>query len=66
MNRCDACGVELPERMTMCLHHDSHEPAWAVTNRIMCDFLHRGVVPARLAPAARAEELRGCLVEVAA
>jgi hypothetical protein len=29
----------------MCAHHvDSRADDWAMGNRIMCDFLHRGVV----------------------
>jgi len=29
----------------ICCHHESgHGDDWATANRIMCDFLHRGVV----------------------
>jgi len=29
----------------MCVHHvDSYAGDWAMGNRIMCDFLHRGIV----------------------
>jgi len=32
----------------LCLHHVvSFGQGWATSNRIMCDFLHRGIVVAR-------------------
>lgn len=34
-------------------HHAGAETGWAAVNRIMCDFLHRGVAPPRLEPAER-------------
>jgi hypothetical protein len=30
---------------------------WAAENRIMCDLLHRGIVPPRLPPRARCDEV---------
>ena len=36
-------------------HHDSGYGDWATVNRIMCDFLHRGVVAAT--PCKRDEDL---------
>jgi hypothetical protein len=30
---------------------------WAAENRIMCDFIHRGIVPPRLPAAERADDL---------
>ena len=66
MNRCSECGVDLPSTLTLCLHHLYRDPAWAKTNRMMCDFLHRGRAPARLPWAEGEDRLRGCLAEIAA
>jgi hypothetical protein len=66
MNRCSQCGVDLPTTLTLCPHHLDHESTWAETNRIMCDFLHRGRAPARGPWAEREDALRGCLAEMAA
>lgn len=61
MNRCPSCAVELSDTLHLCPHHHGPDPAWAATNRVMCDLLHRGVVPARLRTGDRDEDLRGCL-----
>ncbi len=66
MNRCASCGTELSEVTILCQHHHAYDNSWAETNRIMCDFLHRGVIPRRLRAADRDEDLRGCLQEAAA
>jgi hypothetical protein len=40
----------------LCPHHPlMFEDEWAAVNRIMCDFFHRGQVPARLSLAERDE-----------
>jgi len=65
MNRCASCATELPRAMTLCVHHHFHDAGWAVTNRIMCDFIHRGLIPARVSALDREDELRGCLQEAA-
>ncbi len=65
MNRCCACGIELSEAMTLCPHHHFHDAGWAATNRIMCELLHRGLVPPRVPPADREEEFCGCFQEAA-
>lgn len=66
MNRCNQCGIELHEAFTLCPHHHVHnDPGWAATNRIMCDFVHRGLVPQRVAPANGEDDFRRCLSEAA-
>jgi hypothetical protein len=42
-----------------CAHHSSgHGDDWATGNRLMCDFLHRGIVsPTPREPAGRSVEL---------
>jgi hypothetical protein len=65
MNRCALCNTEIPAGSSLCPHHDVSEIGWAASNRIMCDFLHRGRVPPRVSARDRDEDLRGCLQEVA-
>jgi hypothetical protein len=51
------CGLELSGDVALCPHHHGvYEDDWAVTNRIMCDFLHRGKIPGRLTRQERADE----------
>lgn len=47
MSLCPSCGLDTPDGF--CSHHatDSGD-AWAISNRIMCDLIHRGVAPMRL------------------
>ena len=66
MNRCDQCGSELAGAFTLCPHHYLHQDVgWATTNRVMCDFLHRGVVALRLSPDDREDDLYRALHEAA-
>jgi hypothetical protein len=46
MSRCGLCGQETGSSSEICDYHLSL-PAddWAAGNRIMCDFVHRGIVP---------------------
>ena len=45
MSRCASCGAETLGRRDLCGHHGSScEDDWATGNRIMCDFVHRGIV----------------------
>jgi hypothetical protein len=46
---CPACGCIVGEG-GICRHHvDGYTgDAWAESNRILCDLLHRGKAPARL------------------
>lgn len=50
---CPACGMNLSGydiTRGVCSHHAaSFGEDWAGSNRVMCDFVHRGVVPPRLA-----------------
>ena len=49
MSRCALCGTELAGDGHLCAHHDyPAEHGWAMRNRLMCDLLHRGIVPPRL------------------
>lgn len=65
MNRCASCGADLSEAMSLCPQHHAQEAGWAASNRIMCDFLHRGLVPPRVRASERDADLRSCLQEVA-
>ena len=45
MSLCVFCGHAVVGNRDLCGYHDaSHEGDWAVGNRIMCDFVHRGIV----------------------
>lgn len=49
MSLCSSCGVQLSEDGELCPHHHYvYADDWALNNRIMCNFFHRGVVPDRL------------------
>jgi hypothetical protein len=55
---CAFCGMQRPEPDGLCLHHATiAEQGWAVINRVMCDFFHRGIAPARLSAADRDDDL---------
>jgi len=41
----------------MCAHHSAgYDDTWHLGNKIMCDFLHRGMVPKRLPESERSED----------
>lgn len=45
MSLCAYCGQPTLGSDPLCTHHVSgHGDDWAIGNRIMCDFVHRGVV----------------------
>jgi hypothetical protein len=45
MSLCAYCGHSISGPDAICLHHTMPErDDWASSNRVMCDFLHRGVV----------------------
>jgi hypothetical protein len=46
MSLCAFCGHPTFGSGPMCPHHSSVAEGddWATSNRIMCDFLHRGIV----------------------
>jgi hypothetical protein len=56
---CTSCGLDIPDGVDLCPHHQGvyggHE--WAVANRIMCDFFHRGRAPRRLTEAERDDDV---------
>jgi len=40
--------MQLAGDAQLCAHHDyARENGWAADNRLMCDLLHRGIVPPR-------------------
>ncbi len=56
MSLCASCGLQLLGDFALCPHHHYHcvyGDDWAVTNRVMCDFIHRKKVPVRLPPGER-------------
>jgi hypothetical protein len=58
MSLCVSCGLEQGDQSELCRHHlASQGNTWAASNRIMCDFLHRGKVPPRLRAGARMDEV---------
>lgn len=58
MSLCASCGLELSGDAELCPHHHrSDGEDWAGSNRILCDFLHRGKVPARLSASQRSEDV---------
>ena len=45
MSRCVHCGLPTLGTRALCCHHDAgYGDDWAEGNRIMCDFLHHGIV----------------------
>lgn len=43
MSLCSACGLALAGDADFCPYHQTgYAEDWAVANRIMCDFVHRG------------------------
>jgi hypothetical protein len=56
MSLCASCSLQLAANTSLCPHHHA-APAdgWAVGNRILCDFVHRGIVPRSAPPEARRE-----------
>jgi hypothetical protein len=47
-------------------HHCVYGDDWAAANRIMCDFFHRGKLPARLAQTERDDDFWSHTDEAAA
>jgi hypothetical protein len=47
MSLCVQCAQPTLGSSEFCAHHiTGHTDDWATGNRLMCDFLHRGIVPA--------------------
>jgi hypothetical protein len=58
MSLCVVCATRLAGEDSLCPHHHNGlDDGWALTNRIMCNLLHRGIVVARL-PRADRDSLR--------
>jgi len=46
MTLCAYCGVQTTRTDAVCAHHAcAFVDDWAIGNRVMCDFIHRGIVP---------------------
>ena len=46
MASCARCGLITPDDAEICVQHVvADEPDWATANRMMCDFVHRRIVP---------------------
>ena len=44
MSLCSLCGQATLDASSLCTHHSSsYGDDWATSNRIMCDFVHRGI-----------------------
>jgi hypothetical protein len=55
---CASCGIERWDGVELCPQHDAFLPDdWAEGNRLLCDLLHRGKEPPRLAAEFRNEPL---------
>jgi hypothetical protein len=53
---CALCGQALDSGTALCAHHQRRaDDGWAIENRIICNLIHRGIVPPRLSAAERAE-----------
>ncbi len=49
MSICASCGLNLSGDAGLCSHHHLvYGDDWALSNKIMCDFFHRGKIPRRL------------------
>jgi hypothetical protein len=61
---CAYCGHQAPAGPGLCVHHHADGTAgWAQVNRLVCDLLHRGIVPAR--PPADPDDAAWLAVQVA-
>jgi hypothetical protein len=58
MALCAICGVTTISGEELCPYHPSSTTPedWAASNRVLCDFIHRGVEPQRLALADRDDD----------
>jgi hypothetical protein len=63
MSLCAKCGGPTFGPEELCAYHHDDGESWATGNRIMCDFIHRGVVASRPRgrswPLTMAEEIEG-------
>jgi len=57
MSLCASCGLQLSGDAALCPHHHCvYGDDWAIANRIMCDFFHRGKLPPRLTQSERDDD----------
>jgi hypothetical protein len=57
MRPCSICGQPVGG-VALCGHHaGGAADGWAANNRIMCDFVHRGIAPPRVRPVERLDEV---------
>lgn len=55
---CPVCGQQLARPAVLCARHVGLAgESWAASNRIMCDFFHRGIAPRRMGAAERIADL---------
>jgi hypothetical protein len=65
MSLCVLCGVTLCGDADLCAYHlRAYAESWAATNRIICDFVHRGIDPMRVSAAERELDAMRDAVEV--
>ncbi len=59
MALCAICGVTTISGEELCSYHPSAAApeGWAAGNRVLCDFIHRGVEPRRLAAEDRDDDI---------
>jgi hypothetical protein len=66
MSLCSACGRRVVGSGALCAHHAAvSTDSWAVGNRIMWDFFHRGIAPPRLRAGDRSDDAARRLAETA-
>jgi len=66
IGQCWVCGQRVVGNAGLCAHHAAMSTKnWAVGNRILCDFFHRGIAPPRLPAADRIDKAIRRLVETA-
>lgn len=58
MSVCAICASVIADGEALCSAHPlAPDLDWSVANRLMCDFIHRGRVPARVIEEHSEEEL---------
>lgn len=61
---CPACAQQLAGNAALCARHVGlATESWAASNRIMCDFFHRGIAPPRVSVGERIADVSRCLAE---
>lgn len=58
MALCASCGLQLSGDVALCPHHHCvYSDDWAVSNRLICNWLHRGEALPRLPERERNEDV---------